>query len=173
MRCVDVAALFAAAVLRSNPDSVVIPFDTQAYDAKIDPNDSILSIAKRLASYGGGGTDCSLPIKAAVEKYPKRQFAAAILVSDNESWVGSGRYGATGVMSAWEDFLANQRKLAGKNASPKLVCIDLQPYQTVQACERAEIMNIAGFSDSVFGVINGFLDDSNDRFVSEVEAIKI
>jgi 60 kDa SS-A/Ro ribonucleoprotein len=76
-------------------------------------------------------------------------------------------------MSAWEDFLANQRKLAGKNASPKLVCIDLQPYQTVQACERAEIMNIAGFSDSVFGVINGFLDDSNDRFVSEVEAIKI
>jgi 60 kDa SS-A/Ro ribonucleoprotein len=173
MRCVDVAALFAAAVLRSNPDSVVIPFDTQAYDAKIDPNDSILSIAKRLAGYGGGGTDCSLPIKAAVEKYPKRQFAAAILVSDNESWVGAGRYGATGVMSAWEDFLANQRKLAGKNASPKLVCIDLQPYQTVQACERAEIMNIAGFSDSVFGVIKGFLDDSNDRFVSEVEAIEI
>ncbi|MFM8574100.1 MAG: TROVE domain-containing protein [Pirellula sp.] len=173
MRCVDVAALFAAAVLRSNPDSVVIPFDTQAYDAKIDPNDSILSIAKRLAGYGGGGTDCSLPIKAAVEKYPKRQFAAAILVSDNESWVGAGRYGATGVMSAWEDFLANQRKLAGKNASPKLVCIDLQAYQTVQACERAEIMNIAGFSDSVFGVIKGFLDDSNDRFVSEVEAIEI
>jgi hypothetical protein len=34
-------------------------------------------------------------------------------------------------------------------------------------------MNIAGFSDSVFGVIKGFLDDSNDRFVSEVEAIEI
>ena len=27
MRCVDVAALFAAAILRRNPDSVVIPFD--------------------------------------------------------------------------------------------------------------------------------------------------
>lgn len=49
MRCIDVAALFAAAILRRNPDSVVIPFDTAAYDAKIDPNDSILSIAELLA----------------------------------------------------------------------------------------------------------------------------
>ncbi|MEJ7595237.1 MAG: TROVE domain-containing protein [Planctomycetaceae bacterium] len=28
MRCIDVAALFAAAILRRNPDSVVVPFDT-------------------------------------------------------------------------------------------------------------------------------------------------
>jgi 60 kDa SS-A/Ro ribonucleoprotein len=34
MRCIDVAALFAAAILRRNPDSVVIPFDTSAYDAR-------------------------------------------------------------------------------------------------------------------------------------------
>ncbi|MFM7926265.1 MAG: vWA domain-containing protein, partial [Pirellula sp.] len=34
MRCIDVAALFAAAILRRNPDSIVIPFDTAAYDAK-------------------------------------------------------------------------------------------------------------------------------------------
>ena len=53
MRCIDVAALFAAAILRPNPDSVVIPFDTSAYDVKMDPNDSILSIAERLAKYGG------------------------------------------------------------------------------------------------------------------------
>ncbi len=26
-----------SAILRRNPDSVVIPFDTSAYDAKIDP----------------------------------------------------------------------------------------------------------------------------------------
>ena len=33
-RCVDVAALFAAAILRRNPDSVVVPFDTQAYQVR-------------------------------------------------------------------------------------------------------------------------------------------
>ncbi len=173
MRCIDVAALFAAAILRRNPDSVVIPFDTSAYDAKIDPNDSILSIAERLAKYGGGGTDCSLPLVAANQKHAKRKFAGIVLVSDNESWAGTGRHGSTGVMTAWEAFVANQRKLAGKEAAPKLVNIDLQPYQTVQACERADIMNIGGFSDSVFNVISAFLADNNQRFVAEVEAIEL
>ena len=173
MRCIDVAALFAAAILRRNPDSVVIPFDTSAYDAKMDPNDSILSIAERLAKYGGGGTDCSLPLVAANQKHAKRKFAGIVLVSDNESWVGTGRHGSTGVMTAWEAFVANQRKLAGKEANPKLVCIDLQPYQTVQACERPDIMNIGGFSDAVFNVISAFLADNNQRFVAEVESIEL
>jgi 60 kDa SS-A/Ro ribonucleoprotein len=173
MRCIDVAALFAAAILRRNPDSVVIPFDTSAYDAKIDPNDSILSIAERLAKYGGGGTDCSLPMVAANQKHANRKFAGVVLVSDNESWVGTGRHGSTGVMTAWEAFVANQRKLAGKDAAPKLVNIDLQPYQTVQACERSDILNIGGFSDAVFNVISAFLADNNQRFVAEVEAIEL
>jgi 60 kDa SS-A/Ro ribonucleoprotein len=173
MRCIDVAALFAAAILRRNPDSVVIPFDTSAYDAKMDPNDSILSIAERLAKYGGGGTDCSLPLVAANQKQAKRKFAGVVLVSDNESWVGTGRHGSTGVMTAWEAFVANQRKLAGKEVNPKLVNIDLQPYQTVQACERADIMNIGGFSDSVFNVISAFLAENHQRFVAEVEAIEL
>ena len=173
MRCIDVAALFAAAILRRNPDSVVIPFDTAAYDAKMDPNDSILSVAERLAKYGGGGTDCSLPLVAASQQYAMRKFAGVVLVSDNESWVGTGRSGSTGVMTAWEAFVSNQRKLAGKEASPKLVCIDLQPYQTVQACERANVMNIGGFSDSVFNVISSFLADNDQRFVAEVQATKL
>ena len=173
MRCIDVAALFAAAILRRNPDSIVIPFDTAAYNAKIDPNDSILSIAQRLAQYGGGGTNCALPIQAANEWYAHRKFAGAVLVSDNESWVGTGRGGSTGVMSAWEDFVVRERKLRGKEANPKLVCIDLQPYQTVQAHEREDIMNIGGFSDAVFHVISAFLEDNDQRFVAEVEAMRL
>ncbi len=173
LRCIDVAALFAAAVLRRNPDSVVIPFDTRAYDVRIDPNDSILSIAERLSKYGGGGTNCALPLEAANVLHRERKFAGVVLVSDNESWVGTGRHGSTGVMTAWETFVAHQRKLAGSAAAPKLVCIDLQPYQTVQACERADIMNIGGFSDSVFNVISAFLADNNQRFVAEVEAIEL
>lgn len=173
MRCIDVAALFAAAILGRNPDSVVIPFDTAAYDAKMDPNDSILSIAERLAKYGGGGTDCSLPLVAANQKHGKRTFAGIVLVSDNESWVGTGRHGSTGVMTAWEAFVANQRKLAGKEANPKLVCIDVQPYQSTQTVERADIMNIGGFSDAVINVISAFLSDNHQRFVVEVEAIEL
>ncbi|MDX1929471.1 MAG: hypothetical protein SFV81_23290 [Pirellulaceae bacterium] len=113
MRCIDVAALFAAAILRRNPDSVVIPFDTSAYDAKMDPKDSILSIAERLAKYGGGVTDCSLPLVAANQKHAKRKFAGIVLVSDNESWVGTGRHGSTGPN---RDIWAGRR---GRGKGPK------------------------------------------------------
>jgi 60 kDa SS-A/Ro ribonucleoprotein len=77
MRCVDVAALFAAAILRRNPDSVVIPFDTRAYDVRVDPGDTILSLSERLAKYGGGGTDCSIPLREANTKYASDRLPAA------------------------------------------------------------------------------------------------
>jgi 60 kDa SS-A/Ro ribonucleoprotein len=171
MRCVDVAALFAAAILRRNPDSVVIPFDTAAYEARLDPQDTILSLAERLAKYGGGGTDCSLPLVQANGKYAKRRFAGCVLVSDNESWVGAGRYGSTGVMTEWQKFVANQRRLG--IVSPKLVCIDIQPYGSTQAPERDDILNIGGFSDAVFNVVASYLADDAARFVAEVEAIEL
>ncbi|MCA9197212.1 MAG: TROVE domain-containing protein [Planctomycetales bacterium] len=174
MRCVDVAALFAAAVLRKNPDSLVVPFDTKAYDAKIDPNNSILSIAERLARYGGGGTNCSIPLKLANQRYANRHFAGVILVSDNESWVGSGRYGSTGVMTQWQAFVKNQQRIGvHSNPQPKLVCIDIQPYGTTQAPERNDILNIGGFSDAVFQVVHSFLAGDQGRFVSEVEAVQL
>ena len=173
MRCVDVAALCAAAILRSNPDSVVIPFDTAAYDAKMDPSDSILSIAARLAKYGGGGTNCALPLEAANGRFADRVFAGAILVSDNQSWIGTGNRGSTGVMTAWDSFVRNQRKLAGRGVDPKLVCIDIQPYRTTQTVQRADIMNIGGFSDTVFNVVSTFLSDNRQRLVEEVEAMTI
>lgn len=173
MTCVDIAALFAAAILRRNPDSVVIPFDTKAYRVKIDPSDSILSIATRLSKYGGGGTNCALPLEEANSRFAKRKFAGAVLVSDNQSWIGNGQYGSTGVMTAWEKMVRNQRRLAGKSANPKLVCIDIQPYQTTQAVERSEILNVGGFSDSVFGVIEAFIAGDGQRFVAEVDAMEL
>ena len=179
MRCVDVAALFAAAILRRNPDSVVIPFDTSAYEAKVDPGDTVLSLAERLARYGGGGTNCSLPLAAANSRYANRKFAGCVLVSDQESWVGAGRHGSTGVMTEWQAFVRNQVRLHGKAsngehcAGPKLVCIDLQPYATTQAPERSDILNVGGFSDAVFSVVAAFLSDDSGRFVADVEKVEL
>lgn len=177
MRCVDAAALFAAAILRRNPDSVVVPFDTQAYQVRLDPSDSILSLAERLARYGGGGTDCSLPLREANTRLRQHQFAGAVLVSDTESWVYDGRpqaygsNGSTGVMTQWQEFVQNQERMG--MAKPKLVCIDLQPVTTTQAPDRDDILNIGGFSDAVFSVVASFLDDSADRFVTEIEKIEL
>ncbi len=180
MRCIDVAALVAAALLRRNPDSVVIPFDTQAHVARVDPSDSILSLAERLAKYGGGGTDCSLPLVTANQMYRTRRLAGVVMVSDNESWVYQGRAnvhgraGSTGVMTEWQKFVQNQVKLQGSLTSgPKLICIDLQPNTTTQAPDRSDILNVGGFSDAVFDVLAAFLESDTSRFVSEIEAVTL
>lgn len=178
MRCVDVAALVAAALLRRNPESVVIPFDTAAYDARFDPSDSILSLAGRLAKYGGGGTDCSLPLVKANRELAKRRFAGMVLVSDNESWIYQGRpyysgqHGTTGVLAQWNEFVQNQQRL-DRAANPKLICIDLVANTTTQAPDRADILNVGGFSDAVFSVIASFLNNDNARFVREIENIAL
>ena len=174
MRCVDVAALFAAADLRRNPGSVVIPFDTRAYRVDLDPREPILSLSARLAKYGGGGTNCALPLAEANGMYRERAFAGCVLVSDLESWVGTGHHGATAVMTEWQAFVKNQVRLHGRGfAGPRLVCINVQAYTTAQAPERSDILNIGGFSDAVFSVVASFLDDQADRFVTEVEAIAL
>ena len=157
-----------------------MPFDTAAYDAKVDPSDSILSLAGRLANFGGGGTDCSLPIRKANVDYAQRKFAGVVLVSDNESWVCKGRtyqYGAdgsTGVMAEWKQFVQNQVRIQNGNISgPKLICIDLQPNATTQAPDRSDILNVGGFSDAVFEVVSAFLTSDAGRFVAEFESVML
>ena len=177
MRCIDVAALFAAAILRRKPDSVVIPFDTKAYHAQVDAGDTILSLAERLAKYGGGGTDCSIPLREANTKHRNRKFLGCVLVSDNESWVTRGQafapgaHGSTGVMTEWQTFVANQQRQGV--STPKLVCIDIQHYGTTQAPQREDILNIGGFSDAVFQVVASYLTGDAGRFVAEVEAVEL
>ncbi len=180
VRCVDVAAVFAAAILRQNPGSVVIPFDTKAYKAEFKPEMSVLSVAKKLSKYGGGGTDCSVPIREANTTFEGRPFAGIVLVSDSESWVYKNRSyfygvrGASGVMTEWQEFVKKQVKLGrAETAGPKLVCIDIQPYTTVQAPDRSDILNVGGFSDAVFNVVDAFLASDESRFVTEVESVEL
>ena len=174
VRCVDVAALFAAAILRRNPGSLVVPFDHQAHCAAFNPEEPILDLATRLAAYGGGGTDCALPLAEANRMHAGRKFAGCVLVSDNESWIGAGRHGSTAVVEEWQAFVKNQARLHGADfAGPKLVCIDLQPYCTAQAPDRSDILNVGGFSDAVFTVVASFLGDGPARFVAEIEAVEV
>ena len=154
-----------------------MPYDTRAFKARIDPADSILSVAERLAQFGGGGTDCSVPIREANTRLRKRRFAGVVLISDYESWVyrdrpyASGHGGATGVMTEWQKFVKNQKRLGV--TAPKLVCIDLQPYDSTQAPDRSDILNVGGFNDAVFNVVAAFLTEDTGRFVAEVEAIEL
>lgn len=62
VRCIDVAALVAAAVLRKNPQALVLPFEQDVVKLSLNPRDSVMTNAQALAKIGGGGTNCSAPL---------------------------------------------------------------------------------------------------------------
>jgi 60 kDa SS-A/Ro ribonucleoprotein len=166
-RCVDVAALFAAAILRKNPDTEIVPFDTSVHVGhRFNPRDSIMTNAKTLAGFGGGGTDCHIALADVNRKNGKGDLV--IYVSDNESWVDSNRYRSTATMTEWNKF-----KL--RNPKAKLVCIDVTPNTTTQAHSRNDVLNIGGFSDSVFDVIYKFMEYGNDAdlWINTIEQVKL
>ncbi|WP_431110570.1 vWA domain-containing protein [Variovorax paradoxus] len=144
VRCIDVAALMAAAVLRRNADARVLPFETKVVPLELNPRDSVMTNAAKLAAVGGGGTSCSAPL--ALLNKEKAQADLVVLVSDNESWADRARGRGTATMQEWEAFKR-------RNPKARLVCIDIQPYATTQAQERGDVLNIGGFSDEVFKLL--------------------
>jgi 60 kDa SS-A/Ro ribonucleoprotein len=170
MRCVDVAGLMASALMRKNQDVEIIPFDTSVHKHNLNPMDSIMTNAQKLASYGGGGTSCSIAIKHLNDKKAKGDLL--IMVSDNESWIDTSNsyYGTsrgTETMNEWVKFKA-------RNSEAKFVCIDITPNKTVQAVGK-DILNIGGFNDSIFDVVAMFqkFGSSEDLWVKTIENVSL
>lgn len=165
--CLDAAAVLAAAVLRRNPDATVMPFHTKVSRVKLDPQESIVSTASRLRELPSGGTDCSVVLK---ELNRKRERAdTVIFFSDNESWIDASRHrGSTGMLKEWRQFKV-------RNPKAQLVCIDIQPYTTVQAPIADDVTHVGGFSDQVFEVLRSITagDRSPDVFVDRIRMVAI
>ncbi|MEG0198204.1 MAG: TROVE domain-containing protein [Acinetobacter sp.] len=186
LRCVDVASLFACALKQVNPDIEIMPFDTQLHSLNIVEHESdvslfgrlkqvfsgskthsIFEVAKQFAALGGGGTNCSIPLK----RLNRDQTAVDLMIyfSDNESWADQLRtQHKTGMLYEW-DILKQRCPHA------KLVCVDLQPYTHTQVPERIDTINIGGFSDEVFRLIDLFAQGKMhaDHWVSEIEKIEL
>src|SRR5438094_3617549 len=85
VRCIDVAALVAASVLRKNRSATVLPFEQDVVPVDLNSRDSVMTNAGRLASIGGG-TNCSAPVRLLNQQKAKADLV--LFVSANESWVG-------------------------------------------------------------------------------------
>lgn len=168
VRCIDVAGLMASALLRTNPTAEVLPFENDVVNVRLNPRDSVMTNAQKLASVGGGGTNCSAPLARLNKQKAKGDLV--IYVSDNESWMDSKRAWNSGTetMRQWNEFKA-------RNPQAKLVCIDIQPYSTTQAGEREDILNIGGFSDQVFDIVGMFAKGklSADHWVGEIAKVEV
>jgi 60 kDa SS-A/Ro ribonucleoprotein len=162
VRCIDVAALVTAALLRKNQGGRVLPFEVKVVDVRLNPRDSVMTNAASLASIGGGGTNCSAPL--AQLNAEKARPDLVIFVSDNESWADPKANRGTAMLKEWE--IIKQR-----NPKARLVCIDLTPNTNTQALNRKDILNIGGFSDTVFDLLASFASgaDGTDHWIREIQ----
>jgi 60 kDa SS-A/Ro ribonucleoprotein len=128
----------------------------------LNPRDSIMTNAAKLAAIGGGGTSISAPLAWLNKR--RTEADLVILVSDNESWVDASNGRQTKLMAEWETF--RQR-----NPQARLVCLDIQPNQTTQAPDHAGVLNIGGFSDNVFAIIANFASGQwePDHWIAQIE----
>ncbi|KTE07059.1 vWA domain-containing protein [Sphingopyxis sp. H115] len=164
VRCIDIAALVAAAVLRTNRQARVMPFDVDVVDMALDPKARVAVNAARLAAIGGGGTNVSAPL--ARLNAERATVDTVVIVSDNESWIDPSRHGATATMNEWN-------KLKTRNPGAKLICIDIQPYGTTQARDRKDIMNVGGFTDAVFDAMARFATGETRDWVEIVNETEV
>jgi len=167
--CVDVAALVASTIVRRNPNAKVLTFQSTAQYVPLNPRDTVITNTSKLAK-AGGGTNCSAGL-ATLNK-DKAMGDAVIYVSDYESWVDSSRdtgYGfGTGMLSEWNTFHA-------RNPKAKLVCIDLTPSDCSQVKEHNDILQVGGFSDTVFDVVRSFINHGTEKnhWVDEIESVQL
>jgi 60 kDa SS-A/Ro ribonucleoprotein len=153
-------------VLRQNPKARVLPFEDKVVKVALDGAASVAENAARLASIGGGGTNCSAPLAQLNREKAKPDLV--LFISDNQSWIDAGSASATPTMHEWA-------KLKARAPKAKLVCIDIAPFGTTQAREDTDILNVGGFSDAVFDVVSAFANGSMDvdHWVGQIERIEL
>lgn len=168
VRCIDVAGLIASSVVRKNPSAEVIPFEQHVVKIRLNPRDSVMTNAQRLAAINGGGTNCSAALRYLNELHAVGNLV--LFVSDNESWMDKQSYRSTALMHEWNIFKT-------RNPEARLVCLDVQPNATSQAHddERDDILNVGGFSDDVFRVISEFAHGtlSGDHWTDVLDRVEL
>lgn len=171
VRCIDVAALVAATVLRKNGHAEIIPFESKAIEVRLNARDSVMTNAERLAKLPAGGTNCSAPLQLLNKRRATGDLI--IYVSDNESWIDSPVYGRFG--GGPTQTLAEWARFKERSPQARMVCIDVQANATTQAKEREDILNIGGFSDAVFSLIAEFAEGrlSDGHWVGVIEAVTL
>lgn len=168
VRCLDVAALYSVSMQRKTRPARVIPFDMDAMPTfRLNPRDSIMTNVDKLTKAAKrGGTDCSKPLQVLNDE--KAHVDLIIMVSDYESWSNPQGYSrGTALMGEW-------RKIKERCPNAKMVCMDLTPHPTTQAPEAPDMLNVGGFSDKVFEVVDTFANGkSKDHWVDVIEKVEL
>ncbi len=144
----DIAALFAAVLVKSN-DCDIITFAERAQYKFVNPDDSLMTIKNGLC-FAGGGTNFTDIFNVADKKYDR-----IVLLSDMQAWMATDWFGRSVSPSA--AYNAYKRRF---NLNCKMYSIDLAGYGTLQVPEKA-VYCLAGFSEKIFDLMRYFEEDKN------------
>ncbi len=144
----DIAALFAAVLVKSN-DSDIITFAERAQYKFVNPDDSLMTIKNGLC-FAGGGTNFTDIFNVADKKYDR-----IVLLSDMQAWMVTDWFGRSASPSA--AYNAYKRRF---NLNCKMYSIDLAGYGTLQVPEK-DVYCLAGFSEKIFDLMRYFEEDKN------------
>ncbi len=142
-RPLQIAALFAAVLFKSQKDADVMLFDTSAKYVRLHPSDSLTTLAASIMKAAmGGGTDFRLIFSNARQAYDR-----IVILSDMQAWVGGHTPAA--------EFAAFKRRFG---CMPRVYSFDLTGHGTLQFPE-ARVYALAGFSDAVLGTMKNLEQD--------------
>lgn len=142
----------------------MLPFHDGVVEVRLSPRDTVLTNANRLVSVGGGGTNCSAALARLNARGARGDLV--VFVSDLQSWMDAEHGRSTATLREWGTY---------RNPAARLVCIDVQPYGTTQAAERADVLNVGGFSDQAFEVMAEFAAGrlAADHWVGLIERVTL
>jgi 60 kDa SS-A/Ro ribonucleoprotein len=154
--CSETAGILAAALFKSNADTLLIPFDDKVHPelGRVSKRDSMMSIAQKVG-ISGGGTDLTVTLKYLIQA--REKVDVFIALTDNEDWAGRG------FLTYWEQY----KKTI--NPKAKAFLITLLPYKDyVAPKDDPSVFFIMGWSPSILTYIPMQLE----KGVGQVEAVK-
>lgn len=152
--CREACGLVSLSIARIEKNYHMIAFDSEScrkggtYPITISNNDNLNDVVKKLSSVGGGGTNCYLPIKWAIDNKIDNVDCFVIL-TDSENWQGS----ITPV-----DTLNQYRKMYNKNAKMVIVAMAANRVSIGDHKDKG-IINVVGFDTYTPQIISDFAKD--------------
>ena len=155
-RPLQIAALFASVLFKSQAEAEVLLFDTSANYLRLHPNDSLTNLTESITRAAtGGGTDFRLIFNTARQAYDR-----IVILSDMQAWVGNHTPAA--------EFTAYKRKFG---CTPRIFSFDLNGSGTLQFPE-SKVYALAGFSDAVLGTMKN-LERDPMALIHQIEAVEL
>ncbi len=160
VRYIDVAAIFAGALLKASARAIVLPFETDVVKLDLSPKLPLMQMVTQLAAIGGGGTAVSAPVSELIER--RQRVDVFIGITDNVEWA-TDQHGGVGFLSTWRRY---RERLAPR---AQAFLITIAPYcQAVAPADEPGVHFIYGWADHV----PTYIAQSVRGYAGQVEAVR-